>query len=105
MSCGTGKNSVAVVDFTGEWNIVKSERDYYGLNYVNITPMQDEAWNALIDFRVTDLLACGMAVVVAVILFFLLQNQAEGMIFTTGDVVAKGSHINDLPFVLVPSVF
>lgn len=74
-------------------NIVKSERDYYGLNYVNITPMQDEAWNALIDFRVTDLLACGMAVVVAVILFFLLQNQAEGMIFTTGDVVAKGSAI------------
>jgi heat shock protein HslJ len=23
MSCGTGKNSVAVVDFTGEWNIVE----------------------------------------------------------------------------------
>lgn len=23
MSCGSGKNSVAVVDFSGEWNIVE----------------------------------------------------------------------------------
>ena len=70
-------------------NIAKSERDYYGLDYVSVSPIQDEAWNVLINFRVSDLLVCGMAVTLAVLLFFYWQNQIEGMIPITGDVIIK----------------
>ena len=74
-------------------NTAKSERDYYGLNYVTVWPVQDDAWNALINFRVSDLLAVTMAVTGAVFLFYFWQNQTERMLPGTQGILVIGSLI------------
>lgn len=61
-------------------NIAKTGRDYYGLEYISVLPVQDNAWNAVINFAVSDVLAAGMVVTTAVLLLYFLKNREEQML-------------------------
>ena len=72
-------------------NIAKTERDYYGLEYVVLSAVQDHAWNAVINFQVSDVLAAVMVITAAVLVFYFLQNREEQMLSgITGLLVKAG---------------
>ena len=70
-------------------NIAKTEKDYYGLEYITISPVQDNAWNAVINFAVSDVLAAGMTVTTAILLLYFLKNREEQMLAGISEVLVK----------------
>ena len=70
-------------------NIAKTGRDYYGLEYVTVSPVQDNAWNAVFNFAVSDVLAAGMAVTTAVLLLYFLKNREEQMLSGISGVLVR----------------
>ena len=77
-------------------NIAKTERDYYGLEYVTVSPVQDNAWNAVINFAVSDVLAAGLSVIMAALLLYFLKNREEQMLSGISGVVIKTGIITAL---------
>jgi len=78
-------------------NIAKTGRDYYGLEYIDISPVQDNAWNAVINFPVSDVMAAGMTVTIAVLVLYFFKNREEqilsgssGVLVRTGVITALG---------------
>jgi len=78
-------------------NIAKTERDYYGMECVTISPVQDNAWNAVLHFQVSDVLAAGLVLIAAFLLFHFLQTKeaqmlsgSNGVLTVTGGIVAAG---------------
>ena len=70
-------------------NIAKTGRDYYGLEYVTVSPVQDNAWNAVINFAVSDVLSAGLSVIMAALLLYFLKNREEQMLSGISGVLIK----------------
>ena len=54
-------------------NIVKTQKDFYGLSGITLTPVVDDGYLALISYRITDILV----VLVAVLSLTVLRNEGS----------------------------
>ena len=72
-------------------NIVKTERDFYGLDYIKVAPLQDYAWNAVFNFRISDVLALGMAILEGLLLFYFWRGQTDKMLPGVPGLLVKSS--------------
>ncbi len=77
-------------------NIAKTGRDYYGLEYIALTPAQDDAWNAVFNFQVSDVLAAGMVIAVAALLLYYIRNREEQMLSGISGVLVKSGVLTAL---------
>lgn len=77
-------------------NIAKTGRDYYGLEYISVSPVQDNAWNAVFNFSVSDVLAAGLSVIMAALLLYFLKNREEQMLSGISGVLVRTGVVTGL---------
>ena len=61
-------------------NILKTKNDFYKLQSVSLTPVMEEGFVVLDNYKVTDWIACFMMVLAAFFLFLILHNQANNFL-------------------------